>query len=57
MTPRFRTIRNYLHCPKEVPHCFRMAMEKTLARIIERERVELAWAEIWKARDSSKHQK
>lgn len=45
-----RIIRNLIECPQETPPNFHQAMDQTLKRIVERERMEREWAEIWRAR-------
>lgn len=45
-----RAINCLKECPQEVPPFFDQAMKRTLQRIVERERMEREWAEIWKAR-------
>lgn len=42
--------------PKEIPACVTEAMKKTCNRIIERERIERDWKEVWAKRECPHHQ-
>ena len=43
-------IRDIIEYPHETPPNFHQAMDQTLKRIVERDRMEHEWAKIWKAR-------
>ena len=46
-------IMNFIALPKEIPACFTEAIENACKRIIERERMENAWKEVWAERKRS----
>ena len=43
-------IRDLIEYPQETLPNFHQAMDQTLKRIVERDRMEHEWAKIWKAR-------